>query len=185
MLNSGKPPGGATLPRRGATRPVRFAILFGISFLAGSGLLLLPPVQAIDARFSQALVGVSRGLIGVCGGTAKVQGAILRAPTGFGVEMKDGCNGVTVTILLCSAVLAFPASWKMRGLGLLAGGLTIQVLNVVRFISLFYLGQYSTSWFEFAHSYLWETLLILDTMVVFWLWVGRVSRTARVQGALD
>ncbi|MGO9010383.1 MAG: exosortase H [Bryobacteraceae bacterium] len=184
MLNSGKPRG-ATLLRRGAARPVRFAALFGALFLTGSGVLLLPPVQAIDARFSQALVGVSHRLVEICGGAAQAQGAILRAPGGFGVEMKDGCNGVTVTILLCAAVLAFPAPWRMRGLGLLAGGLTIQVLNIVRFISLFYLGQYSTTWFEFAHGYLWETLLMLDTMVVFWLWVGRVSRTERVQNALD
>jgi hypothetical protein len=32
------------------------------------------------------------------------------------------------------------------------------------------------SWFDFAHSYLWESLLTLDTMVVFWLWVNRVTR---------
>jgi exosortase H (IPTLxxWG-CTERM-specific) len=184
MLNSGKP-GRAALLRRGAARPVRFAALFGALFLAGSGLILLPPVQAIDGRFSQALVGLSHRLIGICGGTAQVEGAILRAPGGFGVEMKDGCNGITVTILLCAAVLAFPAPWRVRGLGLVAGGLAIQILNIVRFISLFYLGQYSTTWFEFAHGYLWETLLMLDTLVVFWLWVGRVSRAGRVQDALN
>jgi len=185
MSNFGKPAERPTLLERVATRPVRFALVFGAVFLAGSGMLLVPPIHAIDEWFSEKLVGISHGVIRVCGGRAQVQGAILRAPNGSGVEMKDGCNGVTVTILLCAAVLAFPASWKMRGLGLLAGGLTIQVLNVVRFISLFYLSQYSTSWFEFAHSYLWETLLMLDTMVVFWLWVSRVSRTKLVQNAVD
>jgi exosortase H (IPTLxxWG-CTERM-specific) len=90
--------------------------------------------------------------------------------------MKDGCNGVNVTILLWAAVLAFPAPWRMKAVGLAAGSLAIQVLNIVRFISLFYIGQYSASWFEFAHGYLWETLLMLDTMVVFWVWVRRASR---------
>jgi hypothetical protein len=33
------------------------------------------------------------------------------------------------------------------------------------------------TWFEFAHAYLWESLLMLDTMVIFWLWVNRVVRT--------
>lgn len=178
-------PGRATLLRRGAARPVRFAVLFGALFLAGAGLVLLPPVQAIDGRFSQALVGVSHRLVVICGGAAQAQGAIMRAPSGFGVEMKDGCNGVTVTILLWAAVLAFPASWRMRSLGLAVGSLAIQVLNLVRFISLFYLGQYSTTWFEFAHGYLWEILLMLDTMVIFWLWVGRVSGAGRVQNAGD
>ena len=44
---------------------------------------------------------------------------------------------------------------------------------LARFISLFYLGQYSMTWFDFAHAYLWESLLVLDTMVVFWVWVKR------------
>lgn len=165
------------------TRPARFAVIFAACFLAGIGLVMLPPVQRIDGSFSRFLVRISHGLIGICGGAAAMDGTILRAPSGFAIEMKDGCNGVNVTILLWSAVLAFPASWRMRALGLAAGSLAIQLLNVVRFISLFYIGQYSTSWFEFAHGYLWETLLMLDTMVVFWLWVGRVSRAGTVQGA--
>ena len=185
MPDSDNQPRRTSLVKRAATRPVRFALLFGAVFLVGSLVLLLPPVQTVDARFSRALVGISHSLIRVCGGAATVEGAVMRAPGGFGVEMKDGCNGVTVTILLCAAVLAFPASWKMRGLGLLAGGFTIQILNIIRFISLFYLGQYSLSWFEFAHSYLWETLLMLDTMVVFWLWAGRVSRMEHARNAID
>ena len=90
--------------------------------------------------------------------------------------MRDGCNAINVTILLWSAILAFPAPWKMKALGLAAGSAIVQALNIVRFITLFYLGQYSATWFEFAHAYLWESLLVLDTMVVFWLWVNRVGR---------
>ena len=40
-----------------------------------------------------------------------------------------------------------------------------------RLVSLFYLGQYSTPIFEFAHLYLWEMLIIIDAMVVFGVWV--------------
>ncbi len=96
---------------------------------------------------------------------------------GFGVEMKDGCNGVNVVILLWSAVLAFPGSVQWKAAGLLAGALAVQSLNFVRFISLFYLGQYSYSWFEFAHLYLWETLILLDGLVFFGLWVKYSSRS--------
>ncbi len=166
-----------------AGRLAHFALTFAICFVTGIGLVLLPPVQRIDEGFSRLLVRISNGVISVCGGVAAVDGAILRAPVGFGIEMKDGCNGVNVTILLWSAVLAFPASWRMRALGLAAGSLAIQLLNVVRFISLFYIGQYSATWFEFAHGYLWEPLLMLDPMVVFWLWVGRVSRANAVPHA--
>jgi exosortase H (IPTLxxWG-CTERM-specific) len=179
-------PAALTKQRRKVARPAQFALLFAACFLIGTGLLLLPPVQRMDGAFSRGLVSISHSVIGICGGAATATGTVLRAPTGFAIEMKDGCNGVNVTILLWSAILAFPAascqavSWKMRTLGLAAGTLAIQLLNVVRFISLFYIGQYSMSWFDFAHGYLWETLLILDTMVVFALWVARVSRVGTV-----
>lgn len=131
-------------------------------------------------RFSRLLVKISHGVILGCGGHASVDGAVLRSPAGtFAVEMKDGCNGATVTILLCSAMLAFPAGWKSKIIGLTCGGLIIQSLNIVRFISLYYLGQYSVFWFDFAHSYLWESLLVLDTMVVFWIWASRLPATGK------
>jgi exosortase H (IPTLxxWG-CTERM-specific) len=129
----------------------------------------------LDVQFSRALVWLAHGLIAGCGGHAVSEGAILRTPEGFGVEMRDGCNAINVTILLWSAVLAFPASWKMKAIGLTAGSLVIQALNIVRFISLFYLRQYSMTWFDFAHSYLWESLLVLDTMVIFWLWAKQAA----------
>ena len=86
-----------------------------------------------------------------------------------------------MTILLWAAVLAFPASWVQKTKGMLAGGLAIQGINVVRFISLYYLLQYSRPLFDFAHEYLWESLIMLDALVVFWLWVQRVFRSAATQ----
>jgi exosortase H (IPTLxxWG-CTERM-specific) len=144
--------------------------------LLGFGLLRTPLVQSADVMLSRGLVGISHGLVLACGGHATRDGAILRAPGGFAVEMRDGCNAVNVAILLWSAILAYPAPWKLKALGLVAGSMIVQALNIVRFISLFYLGQYSMHWFDFAHAYLWESLLTLDTMVVFWLWVNRVAR---------
>jgi len=158
--------------------PFRFVLIFVGCLLFAFGALLTPAVQSLDVRFSSALVQLSQGLILGCGGHATRDAAILRAPGGFGVEMRDGCNAINVTVLLWSAVLAFPAPWKMKALGLAAGSVIIQALNVVRFISLFYVGQYSIPWFEFAHAYLWESLLVLDTMVVFWVWAQRAARPA-------
>lgn len=163
-------------------RPIRFLLTFSCWLLFGFGVLLTPAVQSVDGRFSRALVTVSHAVLAACGGHATLEAAVLRSPGGFAVEMRDGCNAVNVTILLWSAILAFPAPWKMKLAGLAAGSLIVQALNIVRFLSLFYLGQYSQAWFDFAHAYLWESLLVLDTMVVFWIWVGRVMRGREVSG---
>jgi len=167
---------GSSRPAATDPRSFRFVLIFAACLVVAFGVLLTPPVQSLDFKFSRTLVQVSQALVLACGGHATRDAAILRAPGGFAVEMRDGCNAVNVTILLWSAVLAFPASLKMKVVGLVAGSAIVQVLNILRFISLFYVGQYSMTWFDFAHAYLWESLLMLDTMVVFWLWVKRVAR---------
>lgn len=159
-------------PQGVLNRPGRFALIFTLFFLCGFAVLLLPQVQLLDRRYSQALVGIAHALIGLCGGKATVDGAVIRAPGGFAIEMRDGCNAINVTILLWAAVMAFPATWRMRVFGAAAGSVAIQAVNIVRFITLFYLGQYSVRWFDFAHAYLWESLIVLDTMVIFWFWVN-------------
>jgi exosortase H (IPTLxxWG-CTERM-specific) len=150
-------------------------LIFTGCFLLGLALLPTPVLRPAITGFSSALVNVSASLILHCGGNAHAEGPVLRNPTdGFAIEMKDGCNGVTVTMLLWSAILAFPASWRHRAIGLVSGSVAIQVVNFIRFISLFYLGQYNLNWFDFAHHYLWESLIMLDTVVVFWVWVAKI-----------
>jgi exosortase H (IPTLxxWG-CTERM-specific) len=157
-------------------RPGRFVAFFALATLLQFALLLAPGFHPAVDGFSRSLVQASSLVINGLGGKASAQGSLLGSPVnGFAIEMKDGCNGVNVMILFWSAVLAFPVSraWKLSGI--LAGAVAIQGLNFFRFISLFYLGQYNKSWFEFAHLYLWETLILLDALIVFGLWVRRAS----------
>ena len=56
-------------------------------------------------------------------------------------------------------------------------------MNLVRFISLYYLLQYNQAWFDFAHAYLWESLIMLDALAVFWLWVQLVFRSMAMPNA--
>ena len=76
----------------------------------GFGALFMPPVQRADVAFSRQLVGISYRLGASFGGHATRDSAILSSPGGFGVEMRDGCSAVNVTILLFSGVVAFRPS---------------------------------------------------------------------------
>ena len=63
-----------------------------------------------------------------------------------------------------------------RLLGLAAGIVAVQGLNVVRVISLFYLGQWNRDVFEWAHLYVWQALIMLDVLIVWLLWVRTLPR---------
>jgi exosortase/archaeosortase family protein len=52
----------------------------------------------------------------------------------------------------------------------------VQGLNVVRVISLFYLGQWNREVFEWAHLYVWQALIMLDVLIVWLLWVRTLPR---------
>ena len=97
--------------------------------------------------------------------------------SGFGVSIEAACNGVEAMIILFAALMAFPATWKQRLVGLLVGTIAIQALNLVRIISLFYLGQWDKDWFEFFHLYLWQMLIILDALFVWLLWLRWIARS--------
>jgi exosortase H (IPTLxxWG-CTERM-specific) len=159
--------------------PARFLIGFVATALLGYAALTAPWVKPAVIGFDRLLVRASQTLIQVCGGRAGAGGTVLRDPSsGLGVEMKDGCNGMNVTILLGSALLAFPAHWSRKLKGLLLACGTIQLVNLVRFISLFYLLKYNRAWFDFAHEYLWESLIMLDALALFWAWVHLMFRRA-------
>ena len=137
----------AASPRR--TRV--FIFVFGLAALAQFAILLATPVRPLVDGFSGDLAAVSAWLINAFGGTCLRHAAVLANPArSFAMEIRDGCNGINVVVLLWAAILAYPASlkWKLTGLG--GGLIAIQILNLFRLISLFYLGQYSASVFEFT-----------------------------------
>ena len=56
-------------------------------------------------------------------------------------------------------------------IGILAGLVAVQTLNIVRVVSLFYLGQWDMTAFEWAHLYLWQALIMLDVLIVWLVWI--------------
>jgi exosortase H (IPTLxxWG-CTERM-specific) len=158
---------------------LRFLVLFPLALALGFALLQVPSVDALVIRFTGSLVHISAVLIHLFRGKALVSGSVLTSPlNGFSVQVENGCNAVNVTILLWAAILVYPAAWSDKLRGLAAGTLALHALNIVRIITLFYLGQYNRFWFDFAHLYLWECLIVIDTLAIFWGWAILVRRRA-------
>ena len=151
----------------------RFFILFVVILVSLFAAELTPPVQnAIVLPWTEALARISASLIMLFDSNVAAYGKILQSTTnGFAVSIEAGCNGIEAAIVLIAAMLAFPAPWKNRLLGILAGLLAVQLLNIVRVISLFYLGQWNLNVFDWAHLYLWQALIMLDVLIVWLVWI--------------
>lgn len=156
----------------------RFAVLFALILAALFAAELTRPAQeAFVVPWTEGLARASAAVVTLFDGNVAAQGRLLiQKTTGFAVSIEAGCNGIEAAIILVAAILAFPAPVKHKALGVLAGLAAVQALNLVRVVSLFYLGQWSMSAFEWAHLYLWQALIMLDVLVVWLLWLRTLPR---------
>ena len=157
---------------------LRFFLLFVVLLAVLFGLELTPWVQDwFVVPWTNALARISTWIVTLFDGNVVATGKVMRSNSnGFAVSIEAGCNGVEATLVLLAAMLAFPAPWKHKAVGLVIGILAVQLLNILRVISLFYLGQWNYEVFEWAHLYVWQALIMLDVLVVWLIWVRRVPR---------
>jgi exosortase H (IPTLxxWG-CTERM-specific) len=157
---------------------VRFITLFLLYLFALFAIELLQPIdEHVILPFTAAIAKVSVWLVSLFDPHAIAYGKVLESTkNGFAISIERGCNGVEAVIILVSAMLAFPAPWKHRLVGIGLGFIAIQALNLVRIISLFYLGQWNRTWFDWFHLYLWQALIVLDALVAFLIWLRYLPR---------
>lgn len=157
----------------------RFLTLFCLLQAGLFVLELTPPVQqGFVLPFTQLLVLVSVALLAPFDAQVIASGIHLYdLSSGFAMSIEAGCNGIEASIVLLAAMLAFPASWRLRLGGILCGLLSVHALNIVRIVSLFYIGQWNLKLFDWAHLYVWQALIMLDVFVVFLVWLRYVLRS--------
>ncbi len=152
---------------------LRFSILFVVLLLTLFTVEVLQPVQEhVILPFTSVLASISVFIIELFDTGVESYGKVIRdLESGFAVSIEPGCNGVEALIILFAAIFAFPASLKHKLIGFAIGFVAIQSLNLVRIISLFYMGQWNMTWFNWFHLYLWQALIILDALVVWLIWL--------------
>jgi exosortase H (IPTLxxWG-CTERM-specific) len=156
----------------------RFFLLFVLLVTVLFAAQLTPPVQeGLVLPFTSAIAALSATLMQAWDDQVLAQGKLIwDAASGFAVSIEAGCNGVEAGIVLTAAMLAFPATWTERLVGFAIGNLTVQALNLLRIVTLFYIGQWNQTWFEWAHLYIWQALIMLDVLAVFLLWLRWIGK---------
>lgn len=118
---------------------------------------------------------VSAWILTALGEGARSQDEMLMGPAGS-LAIRRGCDALEPAALFAAAVLAFPAAWKARLIGVAVGVPVLLVLNLARIVSLYYVLKWRPGWFEAAHVDVWQPLFILFAMVLWALWVMVMAR---------
>jgi exosortase H (IPTLxxWG-CTERM-specific) len=156
-------------------RELQFLILFVVLLGAGFSLISLNWVNDhVIEPFTGGIASASGVALNVLGQHVTQNGTILRNAR-FAVNIRNGCNGVEAMLIFLAAVLAFPASWKSRGAGLVLGILAIQVVNLIRVVALFLTGIYFPRIFDTSHTVIWQTIVILFGVLLWIFWANRFA----------
>ena len=161
--------------RTGALRSPRF----WISMAGGLGIVLAAvlltnhdgAMTVIQAVYARITCGILNGL----GHATRVVGNTVSSSR-FGISVVAACTGLFVTSLFAFAVVVFPVRWgsKLVGLALGIGG--IFVVNVIRLVSLYYVGVHWPGVLDSVHLLVWQSLLIVVAVALWLLWAGGITR---------
>lgn len=142
---------------------------------------LLAP-KAVNDRvvepFTAGVAHAAAAVLRVVGEPAVVTGTAIASPR-FSVNIKNGCNGLETILIFSAALLAFPAPAKTKAIGLLAGFVAIEIVNLVRIVSLFFIGIHFPKLFEDWHLVVWQVLVVLFGVGLFLVWADRLVLAKR------
>jgi exosortase/archaeosortase family protein len=88
----------------------------------------------------------------------------------MGLEFAMSCDAMDVLCLFAAATLAFPATWRWRAVGLGAACVSILAVNVLRIVTLYFIGLYAPSTFALFHMQLFPLAIVIFAALGFVTW---------------
>jgi exosortase/archaeosortase family protein len=151
---------------------------------------------------------ITSSIINFFGGNTIVEGKVVRSDR-FSFEIIESCTGIIPMMIYVAAVLAYPSTVKpmkmgifnkiillrplgallelviaifldcWKWLGIIIGILILYTVNIIRMVTLFYIGTYFHSFFNVAHYLIWQALMILVAIALWLLWTMRLTRATQ------
>jgi exosortase/archaeosortase family protein len=86
------------------------------------------------------------------------------------LTVAKNCDAMDVSLLFSAAVVAFPARWSRRFVGIGVGVAALTVVNVLRIASLYFVDLRWPSAFETIHAEVWPLAIVVLAATAFLAW---------------
>lgn len=133
--------------------------------------LWLLPNGVLDEWVSLNIIRVSGGLLSSMGFEVYTVNRIIGIGENTGIEIVNGCNGISAMGLFLGFIIAYPGEWKERFSFCIIGVSVIYVANIFRIISLSITQAYEPQYFNFMHEYSTSTMFYLIIFILWMIWV--------------
>jgi exosortase H (IPTLxxWG-CTERM-specific) len=161
---------------KSAKQPVRRFVGLFVLFLAAFYAVLSIPWVRLDAYpvLLELNADVAAAILSGLGESARSSGVMVISPRSQ-LSIMRGCDAVDPAMLFLAAVLAFPAPIRAKLLAIAIGLPVLLAANLIRIISLYYVGVHFPGAFEIVHVDVWQALFIMLTMIVWIIWAARAT----------
>ncbi len=122
--------------------------------------------------FSRTTAHLTAAVLAFLGETVKVDGVSLYSPL-LNMRIVAECTAITPTMVFVAAILAFPSPLSAKFKGILVGFVTLYLINIVRVVSLYYIGTHYPTHMEFAHTVVWQVIMILIAIGLWSYWATK------------
>jgi len=153
--------------RRIAVFAAKALAIYGLWYMVYD--LWLLPDGRLDAWLSHNVAWVTHGIISMMGLDPILYGRIVNIPGAGGIEVANGCNGLTTIGLFIGFVVAYPGKTARRVWFIPLGIGVIYAVNVGRVVVMLLALQYYPPAFDPLHGF---GLTAIFYVTVFALWVA-------------
>ena len=162
---------------------LRFVVLVCVMMgLYYAGISTGPVRKGLFPAYLRVNADLSAGIIRVLGRPAMAAGVSVVSPE-FSLSIQKGCDAIDPSALFAAGVLAFQVSLTAKLPALLIGTLSLLAINLVRIVSLFYVGIHFPKAFHAMHVDVWQPAFILLAIALWAAWALLATRPAASKSA--
>ncbi len=164
-------------------RDLRFLVVFGV--LMGAYYVLFSVIPALEEKFIPWYLKfnayAAADVLHAFGYSDVTSNGKALNSSGGAISVERGCDAITPTALLVSAVLASPVAFGSKVPAVLAGALILAVVNLIRIISLFLSAVHWREAFDILHLEVWQGAFILLSILLWAWWAAWATKRPKRQ----
>ena len=156
----------------------RFLANFAVLVAAFYVVSVWPPFERLFYLYLEANARIVNALLRIMAQDTQIHGLTV-VSSEYGISIRRGCDGLEPAWIFCAAVLAFPAPAPRKAAILPLGVGLILAANLVRILSLYFIGARLPAFLPVAHLEIWPAAFMVLVIALWLRWV----RTPKQSGA--
>jgi exosortase/archaeosortase family protein len=160
----------------------RFIIIYLVLMLAFFLAMWFKPIHNVvdlNGLYTNYVITLTSKALVLLGIPCTFNGSIIELPS-ISLDVKFGCNGIEAVMMYSIAVLAYPAPWKKKTAGIIAGFFILQTANIVRIVLLVYSALHFKNLFDYIHVYIAQGIMIALSLAVFFIYLNHAETAKTV-----